>query len=109
MHIGNLWESGAKATCRLSHPLIISDRLPHHRLTSNRPKLHRIALSHPQTATSTNTPDSLYRPAPAVLARTKSFLFGWVQKGATGARNEYPLYTPVAYIVGTLADRERAQ
>ena len=109
MHIGNLWESGAKGTGRLSLPLIISDRLPHHRLTSNRPKLHRIAPNHPQTATSTNTPDSLYRPAPAVLPRPKSFLFGWVVAGVTGVWNEYPLYTPEAYVASTLADHERVQ
>lgn len=39
----------------------------------------------------------------------KSFLFVRVQVGVTGAGSEYPLYTPVAYPAGTLADRERVQ
>ena len=48
-------------------------------------------------------------PAPSVLARHKSFLFGWVQRGVTGVGNEYPLYTPVAYVASTSADRKRVQ
>ena len=55
------------------------------------------------------SPYTLYRPAPAVLDRTKPFLFARVVVGVTGAGNEYPLYTPVAYITSTLADRERVQ
>lgn len=39
----------------------------------------------------------------------KSFLFRWVVAGVTGVGNEYPLYTPEAYVTSTLADCKRVQ
>lgn len=79
-------------TCTTSHILI--------QLAYSHPHPASLQVSHINQHTAYRHPG---RIAP------KSFLFGWVVAGVTGAGNEYPLYAPVAYTVGTLADRKRVQ
>lgn len=86
MHNGNIWDFGAKGTRRLPDPHFTIHILP-----SLHPDPHIIGTLH------------------TTLHQLKSFLFRWVVVGVTGAGSEYPLYTPVAYPAGALADRERVQ
>ena len=100
-------------TCITAHNLtqlhsasssIIQTHIASHSLMQHQPALCRLAQPH-------ISPYILIQITCAHPAshQPKPFLFGRVVTGVTGVWNEYPLYTPEAYVASTLAYHERVQ